>query len=121
MPKLVSIAESGSTISYTDLADFVGMPNPRNLNYVLLAIGLTMEELSIKWGKKVPPIQYIVVNKAFGLPGIGIDGDAKVPGNYKDLTPDAQNAIIQKLTADVTTFSEWRLVLKELGLQPINL
>jgi len=35
MPILVRQALAGETIYYQDLADELGMPNPRNLNFVL--------------------------------------------------------------------------------------
>jgi len=53
-------------ITYSDLADELGMPNPRNLNYVLGLIGNELYNLSKEWNEEVPPIQSIVVNKKGG-------------------------------------------------------
>jgi len=39
LPLLVRQAQAGAPIFYSDLADELGMPNPRNLNYVLGSIG----------------------------------------------------------------------------------
>ena len=72
LPILVRQAEAGTTIYYSTLAEEIGIPNPRNLNYVLGSIGTTMENLSKAWKNKVPPIQCLVVNKKTGLPGEGI-------------------------------------------------
>ena len=57
LPILVRQAEAGATIYYSSLAEEIGIPNPRNLNYVLGSIGTTMENLSKVWKTKVPPIQ----------------------------------------------------------------
>ncbi len=72
LPLLVRQAEAGAPIFYSDLAEELGMPNPRNLNYVLGSIGQSLELLSKVWKVKVPPIQCLVVNKSTGLPGEGI-------------------------------------------------
>lgn len=39
LPYLVRQAKAGQTIYYSDLAEEIDIPNPRNLNYVLGAIG----------------------------------------------------------------------------------
>ena len=77
LPLLVRQAQAGAPIFYSDLAEELGMPNPRNLNYVLGSIGQSMELLSKSWKEKVPPIQCLVINKATGLPGEGIDAQEK--------------------------------------------
>ena len=48
--------------------------NPRNLNYVLGCIGASLLDLAKLWKKDVPPIQFLVVNKATMLPCCGIGG-----------------------------------------------
>jgi hypothetical protein len=45
LPLLVRQAEAGKPIIYSDLAEELGMPNPRNLNYPLGSIGSTIENL----------------------------------------------------------------------------
>lgn len=42
LPLLVRQAHAGSPIRYGELAAELGMPNPRNLNYVLGSIGKAM-------------------------------------------------------------------------------
>ena len=71
-PILVRQAEAGQPIFYSNLAEELGMPNPRNLNYVLGSIGRSIENLSKAWNEEIPPIQCLVVNKNTGLPGEGI-------------------------------------------------
>src|SRR5262249_3228678 len=72
LPLLVRQAIAGSAIRYGELAAELGMPNPRNLNYVLGSIGQTIKALSKHWRLDVPPIQCIVINKKTGLPGEGV-------------------------------------------------
>ena len=71
LPLLVRQAEAAQQISYSHLAEELSMPNPRNLNYPLGSIGLTIENLSKAWKEKIPPIQCLVVNKSTGIPGEG--------------------------------------------------
>ena len=66
-PLLVRQAQAGVPVFYSDLAEELGMPNPRNLNYVLGSIGQSLERLSKAWKTKVPPIQCLVVNKSTRL------------------------------------------------------
>ncbi len=46
-PLLVRQAQAGVPVFYSDLAEELGMPNPRNLNYVLGSIGQSLELLSV--------------------------------------------------------------------------
>jgi hypothetical protein len=72
LPLLVRQAQAGIPVLYSDLAEELRMPNPRNLNYVLGSIGQSLERLSKAWKTKVPPIQCLVINKSTGLPGEGM-------------------------------------------------
>ena len=69
LPILVRQAMIGRPIFYSDLALELNMPNARNLNYVLGAIGNTLLEIGKEWGEKIPYLQSIVLNKATNLPG----------------------------------------------------
>jgi hypothetical protein len=53
-PLLVRQAEAASPIYYSYLAAELGMPNPRNLNYVLGCIGQTIEQLSKRKKVRIP-------------------------------------------------------------------
>ena len=68
LPILVRQAKAEQPIFYSDLAEELNMPNPRNLNYVLGYIGEALQKLAKKWGVIVPPIQSLVVNKYTGVP-----------------------------------------------------
>ncbi len=73
LPILVRQATAQQKITYGDLAEEIGIPNARNLNYVLGSVGTALLELGRKWDEEVPAIQCLVVNGATGLPGKGVD------------------------------------------------
>lgn len=62
LPYLVRQAKAGRPIHYSDLAAETQMPNPRNLNYPLGAIGKALIGLGKKMGLEIPPIQCLVIN-----------------------------------------------------------
>ena len=72
LPILIRQANAGQTITYNKLAEEIGMPNPRNLNYPLGTIGGALTALGKEWKARIPPIQTIVINQDTGLPGEGI-------------------------------------------------
>lgn len=118
LPLLVRQAEAGVPIFYSNLAAELGMPNPRNLNYVLGSIGQTMERLSKAWKLKVPPIQCLVINKATGLPGEGIGWFLVKKEDYATLPLRQKRAIVDAELGHVYAFSRWRDVLATLSLAP---
>ena len=95
LPLLVRQAEAGIPIFYSNLAEELGIPNPRNLNFVLGSIGQTMERLSKAWNIKVPLIQCLVVNKTTGLPGEGIGWFLVKKEDYAKLPLRQQRAIVR--------------------------
>ena len=54
LPWLVLQAQREKEITYGDLARLLGMPNPRNLNYVLGSVGKTLLRLGRKWKSVFP-------------------------------------------------------------------
>lgn len=118
LPLLVRQAEAGVPIFYSDLAEELGMPNPRNLNYVLGSIGQSLERLSKVWKSKVPPIQCLVVNKSTGLPGEGIGWFLVKKEVFATLPLRQQRAIVEAELQDVFSYPRWREVLKTLELEP---
>jgi hypothetical protein len=113
-------AEAGNSIYYSDLAAELGMPNPRNLNYVLGSIGQTMENLSKNWKQKVPPIQCLVLNKNTHLPGEGIGWFLVKKEDFGSLTTVKKRAIVDAELAHIYAYTRWREVLQTLGLSPLN-
>ena len=71
LPILVRQAKARQTIFYGELAHEMGVPNPRTLNHPLGSIGRALQDLERRWGRQVPPIQALVINKSSGCPGQG--------------------------------------------------
>jgi hypothetical protein len=120
LPLLVRQAEAAKPIFYSALAHELGMPNPRNLNYVLGCIGNAMERLSKRWKATVPPIQCLVVNKRTGLPGEGVGWFLVKKKDYAKLPLRRKREIIQAELQHVFAYPHWQLVLKELSLSPTD-
>lgn len=118
LPLLVRQAAAAKPIFYASLAEEMGMPNPRNLNYVLGSIGQAMVHLSKQWKTKVPPIQCLVVNKATGLPGEGIGWFLITKGNFGKLPLRRRREIVQAELQHIYAYPHWDEVLAELELEP---
>lgn len=120
LPILVRQAHADAKIYYSELAHELGMPNPRNLNFPLGSIGTSLEELSKQWGETIPPIQCLVVNRATGLPGDGIDWFVRDIGEFKGLSLRKRQAILDGVLAKVFAYPRWNEVLKAFGLSPVS-
>jgi hypothetical protein len=117
LPILVRQAKAGETIFYSDLAKEVGMPNPRNLNFVLGAIGnaIIALEKRLQIGK-IPLINCIVINQTNHLPGDGINFFiSKV--NFEKLTKNQKKEALNRLLAEIYTYPQWDKILIELNLK----
>ena len=121
-PMLVRQAEAGNPITYSDLAEELDMPNPRNLNRVLGLIGRTLKGLSKQRKKKIPPLQCVVINKNTGLPGEGIKWFLKRKNweEFGGLPKARQRKIFQAALQKVFLFDGWRNILETLSLDPIS-
>ena len=117
LPLLVRQAEAGAPIFYSDLAAELGMPNPRNLNFVLGSIGQTLENLSKAWKAPIPPIQCLVINKQTGMPGEGIGWFLVKKEDFVALPPDKQRAVVKAHLKNVFAYPYWKRVLDELSLK----
>lgn len=116
LPLLVRQAEAGTTVYYSELAEELGMPNARNLNYPLGAIGDALEELSEKWDEKVPVLQCLVVNKTTEVPGAGIGWFIEKQEQFRKLPRARQQRLLSAALMKVYSYPSWREVLVELGL-----
>jgi hypothetical protein len=119
LPIMVRQAKAGQTMLYSELAQELGMPNPRNLNYVLGAIGNSMLDLGERWGVKVPPIQALIVNKGTHLPGEGISWFAPDASEFKDASRRQRKRIVDVMLAEVYTYQRWDEILESHGLEPL--
>jgi hypothetical protein len=120
LPLLVRQAEAGTSILYSDLAAELGMPNPRNLNFVLGSIGQSLENLAAEWGEKIPPIQCLVVNKDTGLPGEGIGWFILKKDEFAAMPLRQRREIVQAELQRVFAYGRWREVLDALDLEPVD-
>jgi hypothetical protein len=119
LPLLVRQAEAGTTIYYADLAQELGMPNPRNLNFVLGCVGNTLNDLSKSSGEEIPHIQAIVVNQHSDTPGDGFDGFLSDRGE-KWKSEEERWAVLETYWARIKNYPHWGWVLEELGLSRAN-
>lgn len=94
------------------------MPNPRNMNFVLGAIGNTLKDLGKKMKIKIPPIQCLAVNKNSGLPGNGIEGF--ISDKYSQLPKNKKEQVTQNALRDIFSFQKWNDVLHELSLPSVK-
>lgn len=116
LPLLVRQAQAGEQIIYSELAEEMGMPNERNLNYVLGSVGQSMELLSKAWKEKVPPIQCLVVNKNTGLPGEGVGWFIAKEDEFAKLPRSKQREIVKAELAKIFAYTKWLKVLEALSL-----
>ncbi|TLS17956.1 MAG: hypothetical protein FDZ72_11640 [Betaproteobacteria bacterium] len=120
LPLLVRQAVAAKPIFYSALAEELGMPNPRNLNYVLGCIGQAMVRLSKQWKDRIPPIQCLVVNKATGLPGEGIGWFLISKEDFGKLPLRRRREIVQAELQHIYAYPYWDDVLAELELEPAS-
>ena len=127
-PMLVRQAEAGYPVTYSDLAEELGMHH-RPLNRVLGLIGRTLQELSKQRKKEIPPLQCVVINKNTGFPGEGIKWFLKKKKQsysgvgwkeFGGLSKARQRKILQAELQKVFLFDGWRNILETLSLDPIS-
>ena len=118
LPYLVRQAKAGQTIYYSDLAEEIEIPNPRNLNYVLGSIGNTLIDLSKRTKVEIPPLQCVVINKRQELPGEGI-GWFISPTDFSKLNKTQKQKVVAAQLTKIYTFQRWDWVLMQLGLEPV--
>lgn len=118
LPYLVRQAKAGQTIYYSDLAEEINIPNPRNLNYVLGAIGNALIELGKRTKTEIPPIQCVVINKRQELPGEGI-GWFISPTDFGKLNKTQKQKVVAAQLTKIYTYQHWDWVLQQLKLDPV--
>jgi hypothetical protein len=120
LPLLVRQAKAQKTIYYADLAEELGIPNPRNLNFVLGSIGQSILQLERERGESIPPIQCLVVNQADGLPGEGV-GFFIEKEEYKAMSKRQRRIVVDGQLQKVFAYAKWDSVLEAFSMQPATL
>ena len=105
---------------YGELAHEMGIRNPRTLNYPLGSIGGALLDLGKQWGRQVPPIQALVINRSSGCPGEGFAFFAPDAKKFEGATRRERRLIVDKMLQDVFTFPDWDQVLDTFGLPPAS-
>ncbi|MDB4367977.1 hypothetical protein N9Z38_00445 [Mariniblastus sp.] len=119
LPILVRQAHAQQHLTYKKLANEMGLPNARNLNYILGSVGVTVQELALKWGEQIPPIEGLVVNQSSGLPGDGfIDFLTKEQKRKPSLKE--KRLLIKTALVQVYAYPKWLSVLAALKLKPLR-
>lgn len=116
-PILVRQAFASQPINYSDLADELDMPNPRNLNFVLGSIGQTIQRLSKKWGEKIPPLTCLVVSKTTGLPSGGVAWFIDDTNAFDKLPLKQKREIVNIELQKIFAYPRWLDVLHTFGLE----
>ena len=119
LPILVRQAKAMQPLTYKDLAHELAMPNPRNLNYVLGSIGNSLVALADEWGRRIPPIEALVLNAESRVPGDGVSWFTPDADGYRLATLQQKKQIVRALLAEVFIFPDWDQVLTVLGLTPL--
>jgi hypothetical protein len=118
LPLLVRQATQSATIFYSDLAAELGMPNERNLNYVLGYVGDSVEALSKDWKENIPPIQCLVINKRDRIPGEGIGWFITKKEDFRKLPRKEQRRLVALELEKVFAYRRWPSVLEAFGIAP---
>ena len=119
LPILVRQAKAGQTVTYGELADELSMPNPRNLDYVLGAVGNSLLALGALWGRRVPPIEALVLNKDTKVPGKGVAWFTPDAEQYRAASLQQKKQIVSVMLTHVFVYHDWDEVLGALSINPL--
>ena len=117
LPLLVRQAKAQQTIHYAQLAEELGMSNPRNLNFPLGSVGQSLVQLEKERSEEIPPIQCLVVNQADGLPGEGIVFFIKKE-EYKAMSKRQRRIVVDAQLQKIFAYPKWDSVLEAFSMRP---
>lgn len=120
LPLLVRQAKAQKTIFYSDLAEEMGMANPRTLNFVLGSVGQSLLQLGREQGQTIPPIQCLVINKTDRMPGDGVDFFI-TRDDMKKLSKPQRRAAVEAQLSRIYAYPEWDWVLDAFSLPSSSL
>jgi len=118
LPLLVAQAKARNTITYGQLALEMNMPNPRNLNKVLGAVGTELKNLSVVWKEKIPPLNCLVINKHHGTPQQGIAFFMPVK-EFLKLSRSRQREILHDLNWRIWNYPKWDQVMEHFKVEAV--
>lgn len=124
LPILVRQAYSRKPIFYENLAAELGMPNPRNLNWVLGSVGVSLNELAARrsWKGEIPHIQSLVINQRDEIPGSGFEGFLANRGiHYERFDNVGKRAYLEGYWSEIFGYSRWPEVLAAFSLKAVDL
>jgi hypothetical protein len=119
IPILVRQAKASEPIRYGELAQELNMSNPRNLNFVLGAVGRALQDLEADWNSRFPKLTALVINKYTGEPSDGILEFLDDPEIYRSASQEVRRRMIDQLLVEVYAFPRWDQLLLHWGLQPL--
>jgi hypothetical protein len=120
LPILVRQAKIGQKIYYSELAEEIGVGSPQSIGGILGTIGDALKKFEYHSGKKIPPIQCLVVRKKTELPGEGFAEFLKNEKEYLKSPKSKRAKIIDKVLADIYIYPHWEEILQQLNLEPID-
>jgi hypothetical protein len=118
----ILIAEAGQAdrwITYGELARRTGIANCA-FRVPMDHLSETLNEYAATRRKRIPPIQVMIVNGKTGVPGPGAArhiGKPYLQGtSYDKLGVAEQNSIASRIRSDITAYSGWKTIERDLGL-----
>lgn len=118
LPLLVGRAKAGRSVTYGQLAHEMRMPNPRNLNYVLGAVGRELRALGRRWKERIPAISCLVINKTKHTPGKGIGFHMRYE-KFQKQTPLVKKQVLRDLNRDIFGYQKWDDVLRHFRIKAV--
>lgn len=126
MPIMLWCAKNGRKITYGQLAEEIERRHgeeskPRKTLYGLVAgkLGTITDLIGEEWGRPVPPINALVVNKDTQLPSSGVDSWLEhylYVTKEEHITDETRDAVAQMVIDDVFDYTHWDAVAEHLGI-----
>lgn len=127
LPLLVWCAKNGRTITYGQLDSEVvnrGLGHHVMVvqyGYPAGAVGSALIETGEEWGEAIPPLNALVVNKKYNLPGDGVnwflDKYYEPEKHTDEMTIEEKRAIVEEIHADIFSYEYWDELLEEYEIE----
>ncbi len=82
------------------------------------AVGSALIETGEEWGEAIPPLNALVVNKKYNLPGDGVNwflDEYYEPEKHTDeMTIEEKRAIVEEIHEDIFSYEYWDELLEEI-------